>query len=171
MKYAAFLRGIMPGKQNMSNEALRGAFEKLGFENVRSFISSGNIMFESSEKDSIKLEEIIEKGLKDILDLESATLVRSKKDLESFVQDHPFQDETHSSKTYLFVTFLKHTIPAKELESIPQVSYDKNLHAISAIIDMADGNVPDYMVKAEKKFGKDITSRTFNTVNRLTKKM
>jgi uncharacterized protein (DUF1697 family) len=171
MNYAAFLRGIMPGVPNKSNEALRGAFEKLGFENVRSFISSGNIMFESSEKDTLKLEEKIEKGLKDILDLESATLVRSKEDLEKFVTDHLFQKEKHSPKTYLFVTFLKHSVSPKELEGIPHIKYDKNLHAISAIIDMSEGKAPIYMLDAEKKFGKDITSRTFNTVQRVTAKL
>lgn len=171
MKYAAFLRGIMPGVPNKSNEALRGAFEKMGFENVRSFISSGNIMFESSESDTIALEEKIEKGLKDILDLESATLVRSKDDLEIFVKDHPFQKEKHSPKTYLFVTFLKHTITQKDIENVPELSYDKNLHAVSAIVDMSDGKAPAYMVKAEKLFGKSITSRTFNTVQRVAIKL
>ncbi len=171
MKYVAFLRGIGPGDPKRSNESLRMVFEKLGFENVRSFISSGNILFESDAKDTDALESKIEKGLKDILDLESATIVRSKEDLEKFVADHPFQKEKHSPKTYLFVTFMKRKLTKKDLVGVPEISYDEGLHAMSAIIDMSIGTAPEYMVKAEKKFGKDITSRTFNTVKRVTEKL
>ena len=46
-KYIAFLRGIGPGNPNMRNEKLRGAFEELGFKNVQSVISSGNVIFDS----------------------------------------------------------------------------------------------------------------------------
>lgn len=39
--YVALLRGIVPLNPNMRNEKLRGVFEKLGFTNVRTVISSG----------------------------------------------------------------------------------------------------------------------------------
>lgn len=171
MKYAAFLRGIMPGKPNMSNESLRGAFEKLGFENIRSFITSGNILFESSEKNTDALETKIEKGLKDILDLESATFVRSKEDLEAFITTKPFQDLSHSRESYLMVTFLKSSITSKELNEVPEISYDKDVHAVTAVIDTTDAKTPEYMAKAEKLFGKNITSRTYNTVQRVAVKL
>lgn len=171
MKYAAFLRGIGPGDPKKSNESLRNVFEKLGFENVRSFISSGNILFESSEKDTDKLERIIEKGIKDILEIAIATLVRSKDSLETYIATNPFKDENHGVKSYLMVTFLKSSITPQEIKSIPDISYDSNLHAISATIDMTSEKTPDYMVKAEKIFGKGITSRTFNTVQRVVSKL
>jgi uncharacterized protein (DUF1697 family) len=51
MKYVALLRGIGPSNPNMRNEKLRGVFEKLGFDNVQTVISSGNVLFQTPTKD------------------------------------------------------------------------------------------------------------------------
>jgi uncharacterized protein (DUF1697 family) len=45
VKYVALLRGIAPTNPNMRNDKLRGVFEKLSFENVKTVISSGNVVF------------------------------------------------------------------------------------------------------------------------------
>lgn len=49
-QYAAFLRGVAPTSPNMHNKKLRSVFEGLGFTNVTTVISSGNIIFESPVK-------------------------------------------------------------------------------------------------------------------------
>lgn len=59
-KYVAFLRGIAPMNPNMRNEKLRTVMEDLGFSNVKTVISSGNILFESDEQNISKLEATIE---------------------------------------------------------------------------------------------------------------
>lgn len=62
-KYVALLRGIAPTNLNMRNDKLRGVFEKLAFENVKTVISSGNVIFESPSRRAKKLEETIEAAL------------------------------------------------------------------------------------------------------------
>lgn len=62
-KYAALLRGIGPSNPNMRNEKLRGVFENLGFQNVQTVISSGNVLFETRSNNIKELEAIIEKAL------------------------------------------------------------------------------------------------------------
>ena len=66
-KYVALLRGIGPGNPNMRNDKLRGVFEKLGFANVQTVISSGNVLFDPPAggpfKNAKKLEATIEKAL------------------------------------------------------------------------------------------------------------
>ena len=44
MRYVALLRGIGPSNPNMRNERLRELFQKLGFQNVQTVISSGNVL-------------------------------------------------------------------------------------------------------------------------------
>ena len=61
-KYVALLRGIAPTNPNMRNDKLRSVFEKLGFENVKTVISSGNVVFESPSRSIRKLEERIAKA-------------------------------------------------------------------------------------------------------------
>ena len=45
--YVALLRGIAPTNPKMRNNRLREVFEDLGFSNVRTVISSGNVLFET----------------------------------------------------------------------------------------------------------------------------
>src|SRR5512134_220092 len=104
-KYVALLRGIAPLNPNMRNDKLRGVFEKLGFVNVKTVISSGNVVFESPSKASKRLEEIIEKALPEQLGFTSTTIIRSKKQLQQLVDKNPFKGMEHSQKSSLNVTF------------------------------------------------------------------
>jgi uncharacterized protein (DUF1697 family) len=62
----------------MRNDKLRGVFEKLGFESVKTVISSGNVIFESPSRSAAKLEQTIEKALPEQLGFTSTTILRSQ---------------------------------------------------------------------------------------------
>jgi len=106
-KYVALLRGIAPTNPNMRNDKLRGVFEKLGFENVKTVISSGNVIFESPSRSIRKLEESIEKALPEELGFKSTTIIRSRGQIQKLVDKNPFQGMGHSQKSSLNVTFLR----------------------------------------------------------------
>lgn len=64
LKYLALLRGINVGGGNVIRMTeLKAGFESLGLQNVTTFIQSGNVFFESSEKDMSILTGEIETGL------------------------------------------------------------------------------------------------------------
>jgi uncharacterized protein (DUF1697 family) len=64
MKYIALLRGINVGGNNKVPMAdLRECLEKLGLKNVQTYIQSGNVIFESDEKDEAKLTHDIEQAI------------------------------------------------------------------------------------------------------------
>lgn len=177
MAYVAFLRGIMPSNPNMRNEKLRGVFEGLGFSNVRSVISSGNIIFETDELDITGLEATIEQALKKELGINSTTIIRSQRQLQVFVDSRPFGDRVHSRETYLTITFLKHK-PAKEPKQHTSadglfeiIAYDPKLFGICAATNVTAIKTPDFMTWLEKQHGKDITTRTYKTVERILKKL
>jgi uncharacterized protein (DUF1697 family) len=156
--YAALLRGIMPMNPNMRGEKLRGVFESLGFKNVSTVIASGNVVFESNSKNESALEEKIEKGLLMQLGFKSTTMVRSRDELQRLVKKDPFKKMAHTSQTYLIVTFFKHKQKTGARE-------------IATVVDLATGRTPEFMRTVEKKFGKDITTRTWKTIGRILKKM
>src|SRR3990167_7756479 len=54
--YVALLRGIGPINPNMRPAKLKWGFEEMGFKNVRTVISSGNVVFESSSKSEATLK-------------------------------------------------------------------------------------------------------------------
>ena len=176
MKYVAFLRGIMPMNPNMRNEKLRLEFERLGFHDVLSVISSGNIIFESSEVDNLELESMIERAVQDNLEFKGTTFVRSKKQLEDMIARDPFKGLEHSRSTYLNVTFLKgpHSQKFKFPYQVPGRGYKllgEYDNAIFSVLDLEQGGSPDFMIWLEKNFGRDITTRTWKTVNRVLARM
>ncbi len=152
--YTAFLRGIMPMNPNMRNEKLRAVFESLGFSNVQSVISSGNIIFQSSSKDSVGLENKIEKALLKELNIKSPAYIRSKEQLEALIEKNPFRDAEHNSKSYLIVSFLK-----------------KSPGEICTVLDLSGPKTPAFMATLDKKFNKEVTTRTWKTVGRIVQKM
>ena len=175
-KYAALLRGIAPTNPNMRNDKLRGLFEKLGFSNVQTVISSGNVLFESSSKSAKRLEGIIEKALPEYLGFKSTTIIRSQKQLQELVKKKPFANREHSQKSSLNVTFLKKKIHSdkkfpykvKDRDYVLLGMYDG---ALCSVIDLTSPKTPDLMVWLEKTFGKEITTRTWKTVERIVKAM
>jgi uncharacterized protein (DUF1697 family) len=175
-KYIAFLRGIGPGNPNMRNDKLRKVLENLGFSNVTPVISSGNVIFESNKTDTKVLESTIEKAWPEKLGFNSTTLVRSQKDLEKLVKANPFGNLEHGPTSYLLVTFFKK--PTKIGFQLPYSPPDKTYKLIKevdntlfAVTDNTKVKTPDLMTWLEKQFGKEITSRTWKTVNRIFKKM
>ncbi len=152
--YVALIRGIMPANPNTRNEKLRATFEKLGFSNVQTIISSGNVVFESSLKSSLKIEKTIEEGLLQNLNFKNSVIVRSKKELESIQKNDPFKKKMHSKESYLIVTFLK-----------------KKPFEIFASLDLSKNKTPDFMSRAEKEYGKEITTRTWKTIEKIITKM
>jgi len=175
-KYVALLRGIAPLNPNMRNDKLRGVFEELGFVNVKTVISSGNVIFESPSRASKRLEEIIEKALPEQLGFTSTTIIRSKKQLQQLVDKNPFKGMEHSQKSSLNVTFLKkktrkdikfpHKVDSRDYTLLGM--YDG---AVCSVIDLTGSKTPDLMLWLEKKFGKEITTRTWKTVERILKVM
>ncbi len=176
ISYAAFLRGIGPGDPRKSNESLRKVFESCGFENVRSFISSGNMLFESAEKNTAKLEKQVEQAFRDTHGIDVATFIRTKGELETFLKTVPFGTLKHSKETYLIITFLKAgayttaLAPLLKDKQSGSISYDTELNALCSVVDTTVAKTPDFMLKLEKLLGKDITTRTLNTVERITKR-
>lgn len=155
---------------NMRNEKLRGLFEELGFTNVRTVISSGNVVFESPEANTVKLEDTIEKALPEKLGFTSTTIIRSLDDLKKLVAKEPFAKYEHGPKTSLNVTFFKHTPKRHEtLEGRGFTILNTSDHEILSVVDTTATKTPDFMAKVEKAYGKQITTRTWKTVGRIIK--
>ncbi|MGW4117767.1 DUF1697 domain-containing protein [Nocardia sp. NPDC004711] len=175
-RYAAFLRGIMPTNPNMRSEKLRGVFEGLGFEKVSTLLTSGNVVFRSDDSDVAALEAKIQQALNSELGIPGGTLIRTHAQLQALVDSDPFAGLTHGRETYLTVTFVR-DIP-KSLPEFPEgestvrlVRFDKPCRALLSVIDNTDPSTTSFMAVVGKAYGKDITTRTFLTVQKALKKM
>lgn len=176
MRYVALLRGIGPMNPNMRNEMLRSVMEKLGFKKVVTVISSGNIVFEASERDVAKLEAEIEAAWPEYLGFRSTTIVRSQQEFEKLAKEAPFEHYEDTSESRLHVTFVKHA-PSKSLP-LPHHGKDNSYEIIAmknkviySVVDSTSRKTPDLMGWLEKQCGKEITTRSWRTVQRIVKRM
>ncbi|MEP7162374.1 MAG: DUF1697 domain-containing protein [Candidatus Moraniibacteriota bacterium] len=89
-KYIALLRGInVGGNSKVEMTKLREVFESLGFQNVSTYINSGNVIFESDAKEAKGLSRKIERALEKAFGFAIKTLVREKKDLDAICKAVP----------------------------------------------------------------------------------
>ncbi len=172
--YVALLRGIGPTNPNMRPAKLKGAFERMGFKNVRTVISSGNVIFSSASKNQAMLEQKIEKLLPKELGFSSTTIIRSKKEIDALLRKNPAKGLTHGTANYLLVTFLQK--PSAKLRSFPRKGPGFRVlgvfkKEVCIAINMKNTRTPELMRTAEKELGKAMTSRTWKTVERIGKKM
>lgn len=177
-RYAALLRGIAPALPNMKNDQLRGVFERLGHEQVQSVLASGNILFHTEQTDVPELERTIQQALIDDLGIGGGTIIRELGELQALLERDPFDGLVHGRGTYLIATFLKDGIPAPtEIPADPDplvrvIGFDAQASAFLAVIDNSvQGKTPNFMQWLERTYGKDITTRTWLTVQRIVKKL
>jgi len=111
-KYIALLRAINVGGHTVKMDQLRGIFESMGFANVETFIASGNVIYETNSKDTEKLENTIEKKLKNELGFEVATFIRSSSELTGIANYRPFPKPQMDSATALNIAFLSKPLDA-----------------------------------------------------------
>jgi uncharacterized protein (DUF1697 family) len=176
MSFVALLRGIAPTNPNMRNDRLRGVFEDLGFSNVRTVLSSGNLLFETHSSAVRALETKVEEALPKRLGFTSTTIIRSRTQIQALVDQDPFGGVDHSSKTNLNVTFLKRKL--RPALTFPYQRQDRDYtilgmygREICSVIDVTSAKTPDLMQWMEKEFGKELTTRTFNTVERILRRL
>ncbi len=91
MRYIALLRGINVGGHTVKMEQLRQLFAGLGLENVRSYINSGNVFFETLEADSQEVSQRIEYHLGDALGFEVPVFLRTPGEIQAILDQDPFQ--------------------------------------------------------------------------------
>jgi uncharacterized protein (DUF1697 family) len=172
MKYAALLRGIGPTNPNMRNEKLRGVFQKLGFQNVQTVISTGNVLFESPSRDAKALEAAIEEAIQKQLGFTSATIIRSHQQLKRLADSDLFGGIEDTPTTRLNVTFLKER--RRTNLQFPYHAKEKGYTVVGmhgrevfSAVDLTGATTPDVMAWLEKQFGKAITTRTWKTVEKI----
>ena len=89
-RYVALLRGINVGGKNLIRMTdLKACFDAEGFQDVSTYIQSGNVLFSSSERSSAKLTERLERALASTFNYQASLLVRSQRQMREIVASAP----------------------------------------------------------------------------------
>jgi uncharacterized protein (DUF1697 family) len=119
--YVALLRGINVGGKNLIKmPALKACFEENGFEDVATYIQSGNVLFASSETKTAALTDRIEAMLAESFDYIPTVVVRSRKQMRAIVDGAPKGFGSRPADYRYDVIFLKEPLTAsKGLKEVP----------------------------------------------------
>ena len=169
--YAAFLRGISP--MNASMAELKKSFEAAGFGDVATVLTSGNVVFGARAATESSLERRAEKAMKAALGHSFLTIVRSIDALGAMLEAEPHSAFRLAAGSKRIVTFLRR--PAASVPSLPitmdtaRILRVDGAEVFSAYVPSARG--PVFMTLIEKTFGKDVTTRTWDTVGKVVRRV
>lgn len=176
-KYIAFLRGInVGGHHKVPMLELRKEMEKLKFENIVTLLNSGNIIFDAIADDAENLESMLSEHLEKSFGFPIPVILRSAELIDDLVNDEPFQNVLITKDIRLYVSFLGRDVDADL--TLPWLSDDESYKIICkkdktifSILDLSLSQTPKAMGVLEKYYGKDITTRNWNTIKRIKGKL
>lgn len=106
--YIALLRGInVSGLKKIKMADLGRMMQQLGFDDVVTYIQSGNIVFKTQQNDEIKLDQKIGTAIKKIFGFDIPVLITSKKELQGILTRSPFQDPEEIAANKIYYVLLK----------------------------------------------------------------
>jgi uncharacterized protein (DUF1697 family) len=109
--YISMIRGINVGGKKIKMDKLKELYRFLEFEEINTYIQSGNVIFKSSESDSLKLSRMIENRIFEIFNFDVKVLIRTKNEMKNVINGNPFDQEDHN---HIYVTFLS-DFPSEKL--------------------------------------------------------
>jgi len=126
MRYIALLRGInVGGKKKIKMIDLKILFELLKFENVRTYIQSGNVIFDFDSTDTIKLADQIEHKISETYGFLVKIIIRTDYELRDLVNTNTFIKEPDIKLDQLYVTFMS-DIPDQNKVLLLDVKKEEN---------------------------------------------
>ncbi|GIV43789.1 MAG: pyridoxamine 5'-phosphate oxidase [Bacteroidia bacterium] len=165
-RFAAFLRGVSP--MNLKMTDLKQILDAAGFTEVKTILSSGNVAFNATIGDEEALERRIEEHLQRNIGRSFPVTIRSVEHLRKLLAADPFSNYLFPKGAKQVVTFLWHVPDAKL--ALPIRHEGVIIHEVQGLevftIYVPHPKGPIFMNLLEKTFGKEQTTRTWETVRK-----
>ncbi len=165
----ALLRGVNVGGNVLKMDRLRELCAKLGMENPRTYVQSGNIVFEAQGSAS-HWAETLERKLAGESRLPVSVIVRSAAEMSAVLAGNPFLEEKGIDPARLAVTFLQHA-PAKPalagLGALKIGSERFHFTGREIYLHCPDGFANAKLYTLDKVLSQKTTTRSWNTVTKL----
>ena len=148
---------------------LKRAFETAGFTNVKTLLSSGNVVFDSRAASYSALEKKAQAAMLKTLGREFLTIVRSLDALREMLASDPYKGIRLERDSRRIVTFVREP-PRLDLVLPMERDRARILHIQGGAVFSAYAPTPKgpvFMTLIEKAFGKDQTTRTWQTLEKV----
>jgi uncharacterized protein (DUF1697 family) len=170
--YIALLRGInVSGQRLIKMTDLKELFEAQGFQNVQTYIQSGNVIFSSKEKSSDKIKNIISNSIKQKFGFDVGVLVITPDKIEYVLKNNPYIKKKKDIDR-LYVTFLSGLPSSENIKKLNLIDYSPEEYIMDDKLVYL--HVPNGYGKAklnnnlfENKLKVEATTRNWKTINKL----
>jgi uncharacterized protein (DUF1697 family) len=161
--HVALLRAVnVGGTGKLPMATLKALVEDSGFTGVRTYIASGNVVFDARGADEPTIKRVIEDRLEPVMGKRVAVLVRSAEEMAAVLAVNPFPDAPGNR---VIATFLDAAAPADALDMVRhRTSEDIRLGTREIWIRYGDGMADSKLVIPAAAAG---TGRNVNTVAKL----
>ncbi len=170
MKYLSLLRGInVGGNKLISMVDLKDLYLSLGFQDVQTYIQSGNVVFESEPLDSFELRLLIESKLQDRYGFEVTVFVLPLPILDSIFKRNPYPAADAKSVYFSFLSSFPDQSFVADLYKLLSPSERFHITESCVYFYCPEGYGKTKLTNAilEKKLKVKATTRNFNTVSTL----
>lgn len=170
MVYLALLRGInVGGHKKVPMAELRELLSDSGLKNVKTYIQSGNVIFQSKLTDILKLESKIKKAILAHFGFDVPVLVKSFKNFQTIFEECPFEKEKKEKSYFVVLNKIPEVKLIKEAQKLTYENEEfiiKN-QCIYFYTSMGYGQTKFNMNTFERKLKVIGTSRNYNTMVKL----
>jgi len=158
----------MPMNAKMSE--LKAAFESAGFADVTTVLGSGNVAFNARTASEAVLERRAEAAMLEDLGHAFMTFVRPVDELQNLLESDPYRSFRLDAGAKRVVTFLRDKPAKVKLPAArdgARILLVKGREAFSAYTRTPKG--PVFMTLIAETFGKDVTTRTWDTIGKVAR--
>ena len=153
---------------NAKMPELKRAFEAAGFTDVKTVLSSGNVVFDARKATEVALERKAEAAMLQALDRTFYTIIRPVSALEALLATDPYAHARLAPQSKRVVSFLRDA--PQVVPKLPVVLKDAqivNVIGREVFCSYVPGDTgPAFMRLIEKTFGSDITTRTWESMRK-----
>jgi uncharacterized protein (DUF1697 family) len=169
--YVALLRAVNVGGRTVTMQTVRDALSGAGFENVRTYVQSGNAVFSSGLRSPTAVTRAAEAAISAATGLDVPVVLRSAADLGEVVAANPFLAEGKESR-FCYVTFLRDRVAAPKASLIDRERYLPDTFALAGrevflYFPNGYGKTKLHNGLFEQKLGSTATTRNWSTVTKL----
>lgn len=175
-KYIALLRGInVGGHHKVPMAELKTKMAQWGYQNVITLLNSGNIVFESDDSELKKVESALQSQLENHFGFAIPAICVNATEISDLVSDKPFEGVEINENIRLYLTFLREKPVTVKFSEVGSEDGFKILgirgRVIMSVLDLSISKTVKGMEKLEKLYGKNITTRNYNTILKLHDKL
>lgn len=175
-KYIALLRGInVGGHHKVPMAELKTKMAQWGYKNVITLLNSGNIVFESDETEAEEVESSLQSQLENHFGFSIPVICVNANEISNLVSDNPFEGGEINENIRLYLTFLREKpVTVKFSEKGSEDGFkiiETRGRIIVSVLDLSISKTVKGMEQLEKLYGKNITTRNYNTILKLHGKL